>query len=148
MKRRIPAIFLLVLAVCAISFSKKEDSIEQLMAKADAASGGEKADLCVEVAERALKLTLGGYKANQPADARKSLEQVVTYADKAHAAAIQSGKKLKHTEIKIRQMSEHLHDLKFNVEPDDQPVVQAAIDKLEDFRTEILKNMFGSKSHD
>jgi hypothetical protein len=31
------------------------------------------------------------------------------------------------------------------VDPDDQPVVQAAIDKLESFRTELLKSMFGSK---
>jgi hypothetical protein len=55
---------------------------------------------------------------------------------------------MKHTEINIRRISERLRDLKFNVEADDQPGIQGAIDKLEDFRTEILKNMFGSKPHD
>jgi hypothetical protein len=34
------------------------------------------------------------------------------------------------------------------VDVDDQPLVQASEDKLEDFRTEILKSMFGSKSND
>ena len=55
---------------------------------------------------------------------------------------------LKHTEIKLRQVALHLRDLKFNVDVDDQPLVQAAVDKLEDYRTEILKNMFGSKNND
>ena len=55
---------------------------------------------------------------------------------------------MKHTEIKLRQVALHLRDLKFNVDVDDQPLVQAAVDKLEDFRTEILKNMFGSKNND
>jgi hypothetical protein len=148
MKRRAPLILLFILAVCALSFSKKEDSLEQLMAKADTASGGEQADLCMEVAERELKLTTNSYKANAPEDARASLQQIVKYSDKARTAAIQSGKKMKHTEIKIRRISERLRDLKFNVEADDQPGIQTAIDKLEDFRTEILKNMFGSKPHD
>ena len=70
------------------------------------------------------------------------------YADKGHTAAIQSGKRLKHTEIKLRQTALHLRDLRFNVDVDDQPLVQAAVDKLEDFRTEILKAMFGSKNND
>ncbi|HJT69742.1 MAG TPA: hypothetical protein VJ731_06055 [Terriglobales bacterium] len=118
------------------------------MAKADAASGGEQADLCMEVAERELKLTTNSYKANALEDARASLQQIVKYSDKARTASIQSGKKMKHTEIKIRRISERLRDLKFNVEADDQPGIQSAIDKLEDFRTEILKNMFGSKPHD
>jgi hypothetical protein len=148
MKRRAPALFLLILAFCAISFSKKEDSLEQLIAKADAASAGEQADLCMEVAERELKLTVNSYKASKPDDARASLQQIVKYSDKARTAAVQSGKKMKHTEIKIRRISERLRDLKFNVEADDQPGIQGAIDKLEDFRTEILKNMFGSKPHD
>jgi hypothetical protein len=72
----------------------------------------------------------------------------VKYADKGHSAAIQSGKRLKHTEIKLRQVALHLRDLKLNVDVDEQPLVQAAVDKLEDYRTEILKAMFGSKSND
>ena len=70
------------------------------------------------------------------------------YADKGRSAAIQSGKRLKHTEIKIREIAERLRDLQFNVDVDDQPLVQATVDKLEDFRTEILKSMFGSKNND
>jgi DNA-binding PucR family transcriptional regulator len=102
----------------------------------------------MEVAERELKLAVAAYKADKIDEGRESLQQIVKYADRGHTAALQSGKQLKHTEIKLRQIAGRLRDLKSNVDVDDQPLVQAAVDKLEDFRTEILKSMFGSKSHD
>jgi hypothetical protein len=148
MKARVLGVLILVAASCSVCPARQQDSLEQLMAKADAASGGQQTDLCLEVAERELKLTTEAYKANKPEEAQTPLQQIVKYADKAHSTAIQSGKRLKHTEIKMRQIAGHLRDLKFNVDVDDQPMVQAAVDKLEEFRTQILKSMFGSKSND
>ena len=148
MKTRVLAVLILVGASCSVCPARPQDSLEQLMAKADAASGGQQTDLCLEVAEREMKLTIEAYKANKPEEGQASLQQIVKYSDKAHSAAIQSGKRLKHTEIKMRQIAGHLRDLKFNVDVDDQPIVQATVDKLEDFRTQILKSMFGSKSND
>jgi hypothetical protein len=142
------AIVLLLLGTAAVCSARREEPLKQLMAKADAASAGEQADLCMQVAERELKLTIDSYKANKPEDGRVSLQQIVKYADKAHFAAMHSGKKLKPTEIKVRRIASHLRDLKFNVDADDQPLVQAAVDKLEDFRTEILKSMFGSNKNE
>jgi hypothetical protein len=102
----------------------------------------------MQVAERELKLATDSYKQNKIEDGRASLQQIIRYSDKAQAAAVHSGKKLKHTEIKIRQIAGHLRNLKYNVDVDDQPIVQSAVDKLEDFRTDLLKAMFGSKSND
>jgi hypothetical protein len=59
-----------------------------------------------------------------------------------------SDKHIKRTEIKIREISNKLRDLKLNVEVDEQPGVQAAVDRLEGFRTELLHSMFGSKNND
>jgi hypothetical protein len=148
MKSRGLAVFLLLLAASSVCSARQQESIEQLMAKADAASSGQQADLCLEVAERETKLTIEAFKAGRVEDGRASLQQIMKYADKAHSAAIQSGKRLKHTEIKMRQIAGHLRDLKSNVDADDQPIVQAVVDKLEEFRTQILKSMFGSKSND
>ncbi len=148
MKVRALTVLILIATSCLVCRARQEDSIEQLIAKADAATGGQQADLCMAVAERELKLSTEAYKANKPEEGRANLDQIVKYSDKGHSAAIQSGKRLKHTEIKLRQIAGHLRDLKYNVEVDDQPVVQAALDKLEDFRTQILKSMFGSKKND
>jgi hypothetical protein len=145
---KVLAILTCVLAAGLFCFGRQQETLPQLMARADAASAGEQADLCMEVSEREVKLVVEGYKANKSDEVRDSLQQIVKYADKGHSAAIQSGKRLKHTEIKLRQVALHLRDLKFNVDVDDQPLVQAAADQVEDFRTEILKKMFGSKGND
>jgi hypothetical protein len=148
MKSRVLAVLLLLLPASLVCAARQQESLEQLMAKADAASSGQQADLCLEVAERETKLTIEAFKAGRVEDGRASLQQIVKYADKAHSAAIQSGKRLKHTEIKMRQITGHLRDLKVNVDADDQPMVQAVVDKLEEFRTQMLRSMFGSKNND
>ena len=147
MHRALTAI-VLILGSCSISFARPDESLAQLMAKADSASAEHRADLSMQVADRELKLATDSYKQNKIEDARASLQQIVKYSDNARSAAIHTGKKLKHTEIQIRRIAGHLRDLKFNVDADDQPVIQAAIDKLESFRTELLKSMFGSKNND
>lgn len=148
MKIKILKILMFALLTGPSCFARQQETLPQLMAKADAASAGQQADLCMEVAEREVKVVAEAYKANQTDEGRDALQQIVKYADKGRSAAIQSGKRMKHTEIKLRQVALRLRDLKFNVDVDDQPLVQAAEDKLQDYRTEILKNMFGSKSND
>jgi len=142
------AVLIFLLAACLLSLGRDEESLEQLIARAESAQPGQQPDLYVQVADRELKVVVEAYKANKPEDGRAALEPLVTYADKAHAAAIQARKRVKHTEIKLRQITGRLRDLKLNVGMDDQPNVQAAIDKVETFRTELLKSMFGSKNND
>src|SRR5581483_3581144 len=147
MSRRLFAILLCLLAG-ALCFAREEEPLPQLMARADSATGAQQADLCMQVADRQLKLAIDAYKQDKPEAGRDALDQITKYADKGHSAAIHSGKRVKHTEIKIRRISERLRDLKFNTGVDDQPFVQGTIDKLETYRTELLKSMFGSKNND
>lgn len=145
---RIRGALLLIVLSSVASVARQDDSLEKLIAKADAAAPAQQADFCMQVAERELKVAIDNYKENKSEEGHASIDQVVKYADKAHSAAMQSGKKVKHTEIKLRQIAGHLRDLKYNVDADDQPIVQAAINKLEDFRTELLKRMFGPEKND
>ena len=108
-------------------------------------SPSQQPDLYLEVADREVKAATDSYKDNKPEDGRSALQQTVKYADQAHVMVLKSGKKLPHTEIKIRRMSARLRDLKQNVDADEQAGVQSAVDKLEAFRTDLLKAMFGSK---
>jgi hypothetical protein len=142
------AMWLGAIVTASAFLAAKDETLEQLIIRAQAAQGGQQADLCVEVAERELKLTTDFYKDNKPEDGRVTLEKIVEFSDKAHSAAIKSSKRLPRTEIKIRKIVTRLRDLKRNVDVDEQDIVQKAVDQLEDFRTEILKAMFGVKSHD
>jgi hypothetical protein len=148
MKNKVLILLVFLFSAGWLCFAKQEETLPQLIARADAASAGQQADLCMEVAEREVKLAVAAYKDNKVDEGRDSIQQIVKYADKGHSAAMQSGKRLKHTEIKLRQIALHLRDLKSDLDVDDQPLAQAAVDKLEDFRTEILKSMFGSKNND
>ena len=95
-----------------------------------------------------MKSALENFSSGKNDEARSTLQKMVEHCDRAHQAAIKSGKRLKHTEIKLRKISGHLRDVKMNIDLNSQPQVQAAIDRLEDFRTELLKAMFGSKNND
>src|SRR6266851_9496980 len=147
MRKLVGAILLFLLAAATVSFGKSEETIEQLIARADAARPDQQPDLYMQVAQRELKSATEAYKTEQMEEFRTAVQQIVKYSDSAHSAAFHSGKDLKPTEIKIREIAIRLRDIKLNVEADEQPAVQAAIERLESFRTELLHSMFGSKSN-
>ena len=145
MKRCVGPILLFMLAAAAAAFAGDQETLQQLISRANSAPPAQQPDLFLEVADRQVKAAADSYSANKPEDGRVALNQTVDYADKAHALVLKSGEKLPHTEIKIRRMAARLRDLKQNVDADGQAVVQGAVDKLEAFRTDLLKGMFGAK---
>jgi len=146
MKRRVGSILLLLIVFGLTVFAADKDTLEQLIARAESASASQQLDIYLEIADRESKLTVDAYKSSNLDDGHKALEQTVAYADKAHANVLKSGKKLPHTEIKIRRLVARFRDLKQNVDADEQTGVEAAVDKLESFRTDLLKAMFGPKN--
>lgn len=133
-----------VMVFSALSFSE-HTTLPQLIARADAASTDQQPKLYMEIAEYEMKLADAARKADNSQDFVAALDNVVKYSGKAQAAAVKANKELKKTEIKIRKISSHLHDIQFDVDPDVQGGVQRAIDKLESFRTDLLQKMFGGK---
>ncbi len=105
---KVGAVLFFILVANAVSFGTDQETLDQLIARANSAQPGQQPDLFLEVADREVKLAIESYKANKPEDGCAALQQVVNYADKAHSLVLQSGKKLPHTEIKIRRMSRNL----------------------------------------
>jgi hypothetical protein len=132
-----------LLAPCFLAFGFKQESLQELIARAESARVEDRPALYVDIAEHQLKSADQLYSAGKVEDARAALQDVVTYSEKAHDSAIQSGKKLKNTEIAFRKMATKLRDIKRNLNFDDQAPVQAAADRLENLRTDLLSHMFG-----
>ena len=132
-----------LLATSLLALAYKTETLQELMARAESAKVEDRPALCVEIAERQLKSADELYTAGKVDDARAAVKDVVTYSEKAHDAAIQSGKKLKNTEIAFRKMAAKLRDIKRSLNFDDQAPVQAAADRLESLRTDLLSHMFG-----
>jgi soluble cytochrome b562 len=132
-----------LLAFSSLAFASRQETLQELIARAESARPEDRPALYVEAAERQLKSADELYTAGKVDDAQAALKDVVTYSEKAHDSAIQSGKKLKNTEIAFRKMAAKLRDIKRTINFDDQPPVQAAADRLESLRTDLLFHMFG-----
>jgi hypothetical protein len=141
--RRQTTIVSILLATSLLALAYKTETLQELMSRADSARVEDRPALCVEVAERQLKSADELYTAGKPDEARTAVKEVVGYSEKAHDAAIESGKKVKNTEIAFRKMAAKLRDIKRSLNFDDQAPVQAAVDRLESLRTELLSHMFG-----
>jgi hypothetical protein len=133
-----------LLATC-LAFAGRQETLQELMARCESAKVEDRPALCVEIAERQLKSADELYTAGKVDEARSALKDVVTYAEKAHDAAIQTGKRVKNTEIEFRKMAAKLRDIKRTVNFDDQEPLQAAADRLESLRTDLLTHMFKGK---
>lgn len=141
---RLTAIFLTLatLALPALS-SAKDETIPQLISRAEAARLEDRPPIYAEIAELQLRNADQLYNEGKTDEAQAAVKDVINYSDKAADAAARSGKKLKNTEIAMRKMAEKLRDIKRSLSFDDQPPVQSAIEHLEDLRTDLLNRMFG-----
>lgn len=139
-------VFALVLLGCVATFARKPETLQELLARAEAAKTDQQPKLYMDAAERQHKAAADALKANRQDEFQADLKDIVEYCDKAHAAAIKSKKHVKDTEIRIRRISGHLKEMKLDADVDTQPTVQKAVDQLEHFRTELLLSMFGGKA--
>jgi len=133
----------LLLGASFLALASKAETLQELIARAESARVEDRPALYVEIAERQLKSADELYMAGKVDEARTAVQGVVTYSEKAHDAAIQSGKRVKNTEIGFRKMAVKLRDIKRSLNFDDQAPVEAAADRLESLRTELLSHMFG-----
>jgi hypothetical protein len=134
---------LFLLATSLIASAKKEETLEQLVSRAQSAKVQDQPELYTEAAERRLVAADKLYTTGEIEEARKAIQDVVTYSDKAGEAANASGKHIKHTEISFRKMAAKLRDIKRVVALEDQAPVENAANHLEELRTNLLTRMFG-----
>jgi len=130
-------------AVSLAMFAAKEETLQALIARAEAAPLRDRPGLYIEIAARQLKSADGLYDQGKADEARIAVQDVVTYSSKARDAAIESNKKLKNTEMAMRNMARHLQDMKHTLNYEDQPPVQTAADRLETLADDLLSHMFG-----
>ncbi|HMJ22328.1 MAG TPA: hypothetical protein VK513_10485 [Terriglobales bacterium] len=138
-------ILVLMALSCLSVLARTEESLEQLIARAESAPPGDRPGLYIQIARQQAESADKLYQAGNSEAGNTALSNVVTYSEKASDAASRSGKKLKDTEIALRKMAEKFRDVKHNVPFDDQAPIQQAIDRLEKMRTDLLSAMFGKK---
>lgn len=132
----IPVVLLFVAAAVA------DESIEQLKVRASAASEGDRAQIYLRIAQLQLKSADHLFDEGNAAKALAAVEEVAEFSEKARDSAKESNKHLKQVEIGARRMAEKLKDIKRTLAFEDQAPVEKAIQRLEDVRTTLLREMF------
>jgi excinuclease UvrABC helicase subunit UvrB len=137
------ATVLLALAAIALAATQTTD---QMKARADAAHGGEQAKLCLEYARMELEDSNALFTAGDVDKAQAQIREVVAYSRKAADAASASGRQLKETEIKLRKLSERMHDIAATLAFEDRQPVREAIDQIEQIRSDLMVRMWGPQA--
>jgi len=135
----------LLLALAAVICRAKDETVEELKTRLDRAPAEERADLCIRIAQHQLRHADALYHDGNVDAGKTAVDDLVVYMEKARDFAIQTKKRLKNVEIDARKMSERLRDLKHTLAAEDQPPIDEAIKRLEDIRTDLLKEMFSNK---
>jgi hypothetical protein len=117
-----------------------------LKARADAAQGGERANLSLEYAHHQLEEANNLYTQGDVDKAEADIHEVVAYCHQSADAASTSGKRLKQTEIELRKLENRMRDIGQSLNIDDRPPVEAAVQELEQVRASLLARMWGEKA--
>ena len=130
------------ITAAASTMPHDEPTLEQLKASVSTAKVGDKAKLCVQIAEKQLNETDRLYAASDYEKAQTALMDVVTYSELARDYAIQSHKYEKQTEIAVRGMTRKLNEIRHSLSREDQPPLEDALNRLERVRDDLQSAMF------
>jgi hypothetical protein len=146
--RRVAFYVLVVIAVLALACSygaAKDETVDELKARFESARPEDRAELAIRIAQSQLRNADKFYRDGKVDQAGAAVDDIVTYSEKARDALTQTKKRLKNVEIDVRKMAEKLRDIRRTLVFEDQPPVIQAIDRLEDIRTTLLKEMFAKE---
>jgi hypothetical protein len=135
-------LLLAIVLAGGIANGHTEPTVEELKARVSSANVGEKAKICVEIAEKQLAATDKLYAADDMEKAEASLTDVVAFSELARDYSLQSHKHQKQIEIAIRSMTRKLNDLLHVVGREEQGPLKEAIKHLERVRDDLLAAMF------
>ena len=119
------------------------DTLDELKARAEAASGGDRAKLCAQMAQEEVELANQHFTDGNVEMGHAAVQDAVAYAEKARDAAIGSRKHLKKTELSIGKTARRLSDISRTLALDDRPIVEQAVKRLEHIQDQLLDAMFG-----
>lgn len=124
---------------------KKEETLDQLIARAESARPEDRPTLYLEIARQKAEGVDKLYNAGNADAGKAGLQDVLSFSRKATNTSIQTGKKLKNVEIGLRKIAEKFRDVKRTLAFEDQAPIQETVDELEQMRTDLLSAMFGKK---
>lgn len=133
---------LVLIFLAAACFAAEKNSIEELQHKVDSANGGKKAHLLMQLANQQVEQADQLYHDSKTSDAAALVQTSTENSNQATEAALDSGKRLKDTEIELRKLSERLQAIREFVSFEDRKPIDSSIQQIEQNRNKLLDRMF------
>src|SRR5436305_3707937 len=137
--------FIPVLLMLAVSAVAVQRNIEQMKAAAERASGGSQARQYAELAKYLVDVADQQFTQANVEQAQTTIQEVVNYCLKARDASLKSHGKMKETEILLRETQRRVEAVKRTLAAEDRPPLDQVEKKIEQYRQDLLDEMFGSK---
>jgi hypothetical protein len=131
-----------ILFTFAAAAAATQRSIDQMKVEAEKAEGGHQAKLCGELARQLVPIADQQFTEAHVEQAQSTVQEILKYASKARDASINSHGRMKETEIVLRETQRKLQELRRTLSVDDRPPLEEVEKKLEQFRQDILNEMF------
>jgi len=137
--------FIPVLLMVAMSALAVQQNIEQMKAAAERASGGSQAKQYAELARYLVDVADEQFTQGNVEQAQATIQEVLSYCLKARDASVHSHGKMKETEIILRETQRRVEAVKRTLAAEDRPPLDQVEKKIEQYRQDLLDEMFGSK---
>ena len=98
--------------------------------------------LYAELAERLVEQADQQFIQGESVKGQATVQEILNVATRARDGGVSSRRKLKETEIHLRQTQRHLENVRRTLSAEDRPEVEAVEKKLADFRQDLLNAMF------
>jgi polyhydroxyalkanoate synthesis regulator phasin len=133
---------IIVLLALSLAASAEQKTVDQLKTEAEHASPDQQGRLYAEIADRLVAVADQQFTDGESVKGHATVQEILQYATKAHDLAIQTRKKMKHTEKSLRECHRRLDNMKRTLAAEDRPRVEAVEKQLEKLTEDVLESMF------
>jgi hypothetical protein len=117
--------------------------IEEMKSRAERMNSADRARIYADIARELVEAANQQFTTGEVDKAQSSIKEAVLYSEKSAASAQEKGKKIKNTEITLRETARRIEEIRRTLAVDDQPPLAAAVARIEELRRQLLDHMFG-----
>jgi hypothetical protein len=119
--------------------------IESMKTRAEKMGSGDRARIYSDIARELVEVANQQFSDGEVEKAQNSIKDAVAFSDKSVTEAQVKGKKIKNTEITLRETARRMDEVRRTIAIDDQPPLAEAVLRIEEMRRKLLDHMFGAE---
>jgi hypothetical protein len=122
--------------------SVAEEKLAQLKSHAEKMHEQDRGRIYADIARELTEIASQRFADGHSEEAQASVKEAIDYAGRATDSAKIHGKKIKDTEIGLRECARRLEEIRRSVLLDEQPPLKDAIGRIDQLRKQLLDQMF------